>query len=105
MLYFRFVSHKDTKNTKVEINKISTNYFFYTEAGKAIGFVLEQSLHVVALPCSALRIAKRLQHIHEWTQISTKKICVKFVKIRGQNKFLETLKSHNQNSNGAIIAN
>jgi hypothetical protein len=35
----------------------------YTEAGKAIGFALEQSLHVVALPCSALRISKRLQHI------------------------------------------
>ncbi|MDR1290419.1 MAG: hypothetical protein LBK06_04375 [Planctomycetaceae bacterium] len=34
----------------------------YTEAGKAIGFALEQSLHVVALPCSALRISKRLQH-------------------------------------------
>jgi hypothetical protein len=33
---------------------------FYTEAGKAIGFALEQSLHVVALPCSALRILKRL---------------------------------------------
>ncbi|MDR1291304.1 MAG: hypothetical protein LBK06_08885 [Planctomycetaceae bacterium] len=28
----------------------------YTEAGKAIGFALEQPLHVVALPCSALRI-------------------------------------------------
>ncbi|MDR1290450.1 MAG: hypothetical protein LBK06_04540 [Planctomycetaceae bacterium] len=35
----------------------------YTEAGKAIGFALEQPLHVVALPCSALRILKRLQHI------------------------------------------
>jgi hypothetical protein len=35
----------------------------YTEAGKAIGFALEQSFHVVALPCSALRISKRLQHI------------------------------------------
>ncbi|MDR1289609.1 MAG: hypothetical protein LBK06_00260 [Planctomycetaceae bacterium] len=34
----------------------------YTEAGKAIGFALEQPLHVVALPCSALRILKRLQH-------------------------------------------
>ncbi|MDR1290634.1 MAG: hypothetical protein LBK06_05485 [Planctomycetaceae bacterium] len=32
-----------------------------TEAGKAIGFALEQPLHVVALPCSALRILKRLQ--------------------------------------------
>jgi hypothetical protein len=30
----------------------------YTEAGKAIGFALEQPLHVVALPCSALRILK-----------------------------------------------
>ncbi|MDR1289963.1 MAG: hypothetical protein LBK06_02050 [Planctomycetaceae bacterium] len=28
----------------------------YTEAGKAIGFALEQPLHVVALPCSAWRI-------------------------------------------------
>ncbi|MDR1291706.1 MAG: hypothetical protein LBK06_10955 [Planctomycetaceae bacterium] len=35
---------------------------FYTEAGNAIGFALEQPLHVVALPCSALRILKRLQH-------------------------------------------
>jgi hypothetical protein len=35
---------------------------FYTEAGKAIGFALEQPLHVVALPCSALQILKRLQH-------------------------------------------
>ncbi|MDR1290899.1 MAG: hypothetical protein LBK06_06835 [Planctomycetaceae bacterium] len=34
----------------------------YTEAGKAIGFALEQPLHVVALPCSALQILKRLQH-------------------------------------------
>ncbi|MDR1290117.1 MAG: hypothetical protein LBK06_02835 [Planctomycetaceae bacterium] len=32
----------------------------YTEAGKAIGFALEQPLHVVALPCSAWRILKRL---------------------------------------------
>ncbi|MDR1290915.1 MAG: hypothetical protein LBK06_06920 [Planctomycetaceae bacterium] len=32
-----------------------------TEAGKTIGFALEQPLHVVALPCSALRILKRLQ--------------------------------------------
>jgi hypothetical protein len=29
----------------------------------AVGFALEQTLHVVALPCSALRILKRLQHI------------------------------------------
>ncbi|MDR1289860.1 MAG: heparinase II/III-family protein, partial [Planctomycetaceae bacterium] len=28
----------------------------------AVGFALEQSLHVVALPCSALRILKRLEH-------------------------------------------
>jgi hypothetical protein len=35
----------------------------YTETGKAIGFALEQPLHVVALPCSALRILKQLQHI------------------------------------------
>ncbi|MDR1291084.1 MAG: hypothetical protein LBK06_07785 [Planctomycetaceae bacterium] len=28
----------------------------------AVGFALEQPLHVVALPCSALRILKRLQH-------------------------------------------
>jgi hypothetical protein len=31
-------------------------FVFYTEAGNAIGFALEQPLHVVALPCSALRI-------------------------------------------------
>jgi hypothetical protein len=37
----------------------------YTEAGKAIGFALEQPLHVVALPCSALRILKRLQHTYD----------------------------------------
>jgi hypothetical protein len=35
----------------------------YTVAGKAIGFALEQPLHVVALACSASRILKRLQHI------------------------------------------
>ncbi|MDR1290694.1 MAG: hypothetical protein LBK06_05800 [Planctomycetaceae bacterium] len=28
----------------------------------AVGFALEQSLHVVALACSAFRILKRLQH-------------------------------------------
>jgi hypothetical protein len=28
----------------------------------AVGFALEQPLHVVALPCSALRILKRLEH-------------------------------------------
>ncbi|MDR1290407.1 MAG: hypothetical protein LBK06_04315, partial [Planctomycetaceae bacterium] len=37
----------------------------YIVAGKAIGFALEQSLHVVALPCSALRILKRLQHRYQ----------------------------------------
>jgi hypothetical protein len=31
---------------------------FYTVAGKAIGFALEQPLHVVALAGSALRILK-----------------------------------------------
>ncbi|MDR1291384.1 MAG: hypothetical protein LBK06_09285 [Planctomycetaceae bacterium] len=45
----------------VEIG-FTNDYTLYTEAGKAIGFALEQSLHVVALPCSALRILKRLQH-------------------------------------------
>ncbi|MDR1289824.1 MAG: hypothetical protein LBK06_01335 [Planctomycetaceae bacterium] len=47
------------------MREILNSYFFvfYTEAGKAIGFALEQPLHVVALPCSALRILKRLQHI------------------------------------------
>jgi hypothetical protein len=34
----------------------------YTVAGKAIGFALEQLLHVVALACPASRILKRLQH-------------------------------------------
>jgi hypothetical protein len=34
----------------------------YTVAGKAVGFALDQPLHVVALLCSALRILKRLQH-------------------------------------------
>jgi hypothetical protein len=29
--------------------------------------------------------------IHEWTRIITKKICVRFVKIRGQNEFLKIL--------------
>jgi hypothetical protein len=48
---------KESKK-QIEINS-DTNY---TEAGKAIGFALEQPLHVVALPCSALRILKRLQH-------------------------------------------
>jgi hypothetical protein len=28
----------------------------------AVGFALEQPLHVVALPCSALRILKQLEH-------------------------------------------
>ncbi|MDR1290248.1 MAG: hypothetical protein LBK06_03510 [Planctomycetaceae bacterium] len=44
------------------LRKITKNEYRYTEAGKAIGFALEQPLHVVALPCSALRILKRLQH-------------------------------------------
>jgi hypothetical protein len=35
----------------------------YTVAGKAIGFALEQTLHVVAIASSASRILKRLQHI------------------------------------------
>jgi RNase H-fold protein (predicted Holliday junction resolvase) len=47
----------------------------YTEAGKAIGFALEQPLHVVALPCSALRISKRLQHTNMPTKILNKSAC------------------------------
>ncbi|MDR1479492.1 MAG: hypothetical protein LBJ00_11190 [Planctomycetaceae bacterium] len=35
---------------------------FYTVAGKAIGFALEQPLHVVAFACSALGILRQLQH-------------------------------------------
>ncbi|MDR1291403.1 MAG: hypothetical protein LBK06_09395 [Planctomycetaceae bacterium] len=35
----------------------------YTAAGRAIGFALEQPLHVVALARSASWILKRLQHI------------------------------------------
>jgi hypothetical protein len=33
-------------------------FAFYTVAGRAIGFALEQPLHVVALACSASRILK-----------------------------------------------
>ncbi|MDR1290523.1 MAG: hypothetical protein LBK06_04910, partial [Planctomycetaceae bacterium] len=66
----------EKKNTKGHETKISRPFVFskivkiysqnsqyYTVAGKAIGFALEQPLHVVALPCSALQILKRLQHI------------------------------------------
>jgi hypothetical protein len=42
----------------------------YTGAGKAVGFALEQPLHVVALPYSALRILKQLQHTTLIYQIS-----------------------------------
>ncbi|MDR0390387.1 MAG: hypothetical protein LBH59_00645 [Planctomycetaceae bacterium] len=50
------------RNFKTLTNYTSTILLkhFYTEAGKAIGFALEQPLHVVALPCSVLRILKRL---------------------------------------------
>jgi hypothetical protein len=45
------------ENAKMRETPISTSsLFFYTEAGKTIGFTLEQPLHVVALPCSALQI-------------------------------------------------
>jgi hypothetical protein len=40
----------------VQIKKYSPKFTIHTEAGKAIGFALEQPLHVVAMPCSALRI-------------------------------------------------
>jgi hypothetical protein len=36
----------------------------------AVGFALEQPLHVVALPCSALKILKRLE------QNMSKQICI-----------------------------
>ncbi|MDR0391013.1 MAG: hypothetical protein LBH59_03825 [Planctomycetaceae bacterium] len=49
------------KTFQLSAHKISRIHFGkYTEAGKAIGFALEQPLHVVALPCSVLRILKRL---------------------------------------------
>jgi type II restriction enzyme len=35
----------------------------YTVAGRAVGFALEQPLHVVTLACSALGILKQLQYI------------------------------------------
>ncbi|MDR1478311.1 MAG: hypothetical protein LBJ00_05150 [Planctomycetaceae bacterium] len=42
------------------------NYFefsrFYTVAGKAIGFALEQPLRVVALACSASGILKQFEY-------------------------------------------
>jgi hypothetical protein len=38
----------------------------------AVGFAIEQPLHVVALPCSALGILKRLQHIYKITKIIVK---------------------------------
>jgi hypothetical protein len=34
----------------------------YTVAGRAIGFALEQPLHVVALACSASGISKQLEY-------------------------------------------
>jgi hypothetical protein len=44
----------------------------------AIGFALEQSLHVVALPHSALRILKRLEHhMSIMSLLSLKKIKTK----------------------------
>ncbi|MDR1479153.1 MAG: hypothetical protein LBJ00_09440 [Planctomycetaceae bacterium] len=36
----------------------------YTAAGKAMGFALEQPLHVVTLACSASGILKQLEHIY-----------------------------------------
>jgi hypothetical protein len=35
---------------------------FYTVAGKAMGFALEQPLHVVTLACSASGILKQLEY-------------------------------------------
>jgi hypothetical protein len=47
-----------------------------TEAGKAIGCALEQPLHVVALPCSALRILKRLQQdFRKTTFVRLRRLC------------------------------
>ncbi|MDR1477390.1 MAG: hypothetical protein LBJ00_00430 [Planctomycetaceae bacterium] len=34
----------------------------YTVAGRAVGFALEQPLHVVALACSASGILKQLEY-------------------------------------------
>jgi hypothetical protein len=44
----------------VLLNK--SNIFRYTVVGKAIGFALEQPLHVVALACSASGILKQLEY-------------------------------------------
>jgi hypothetical protein len=41
---------------------------FYTVAGRAIGFALEQPLHVVTLACSASGILKQLEYITAQTQ-------------------------------------
>jgi hypothetical protein len=49
------------KKVKKTFARLQSKKRKYTEAGKAIGFALEQPLHVVALPCSALQILKRLQ--------------------------------------------
>jgi hypothetical protein len=37
--------------------------FYYTVAGRAIGFALEQPLHVVALAYSASGISKQLEYV------------------------------------------
>ncbi|MDR1290030.1 MAG: DUF1016 N-terminal domain-containing protein [Planctomycetaceae bacterium] len=50
---------------------------FYTEAGKAIGFALEQTLRDAALTCSALRILKRLEH----TNVSVLMVIGRFVSL------------------------
>jgi hypothetical protein len=41
-------------------NSICMLKLFYTVAGEAIGFALEQPIHVVAIACPASRILKRL---------------------------------------------
>jgi hypothetical protein len=78
ILFFYYREHRGHREKKKKKNaevaerrnerKFFKRYFFknlppfrvYTEAVKAIGFALEQSRYVVALPCSALRILKRL---------------------------------------------
>jgi hypothetical protein len=44
-------------------NFFRTTEMSYTEAGRAIGFALDQTFRDAVLTCSALGILKRLEHI------------------------------------------
>ncbi|MDR1477602.1 MAG: hypothetical protein LBJ00_01535 [Planctomycetaceae bacterium] len=51
-----------TKSVQIICNLSWQKISGYTVAGRAIGFALEQPVHVAALACSAIGILKQLQY-------------------------------------------